>query len=260
MKNPDATKSPTARSSTARSTFGGYSKAALTFLRQIVDHNERDWFKERKEIYETEVRGATAELVAALNAKLVRFAPEYVTEPKKAIPRIYRDLRFTDDKRPYKVNVAAVFPRRGGVRNQCASFYVSISAQGVLVIAGAQRPDASYLGAVRQRIAAEPKVFERLLRRKALRECYGDGERAVLGGPRLVNVPRGFPRDHPAADVLRCRRLCLTARLPLKSAATGELLPALTHLLRAATPFVTWLDECSVGAASPDSNGETDAE
>jgi len=233
----------------ARSAFAGYSRAALTFLKQIAEHNERDWFQEHKTVYETDVRGGTARLVEALNAQLARFAPDYVTEVTAAIPRIYRDLRFTSDKRPYKEHVAAVFPRRGGRRGECASFYVSVSHGGVLVLAGVTRPESHFLHAIRARIAEDPKALSRLLRRKALRTCFGDGRVAHLDGPLLVNVPRGYDKQHPAADHLRHKQFCVRAALPRALAGKPTLLSTLVEHFRAAAPFVTWLDE--IGGGGP---------
>ena len=229
------------------SSFPGYSRAALTFLEQIVTNNNREWFLARKALYDTELRGATVALVEALNARLVGFAPEYVTEPAKAVPRIYRDLRFSEDRRPYKHNVAAVFPyhdgkgrpadRKPGERNACGSFYVSVSAEGVEFVAGVQRPLSAFMTAIRSSIAGDPATFRRVLKRRAIVNRFGE-----LEGPRLVHVPRGYPADHPAADLLRLKQYCLRAELPVSLANSSKLLPELARLFRAAVPFVALLD------------------
>ena len=90
--------------------FPGFSPEALTFLRSLKRNNRREWFQPRKEIFETKVKIPMVQLVEAINAELLDFAPDHVTDPKKAVYRTYRDTRFSADKTPYKTHVAAIFP------------------------------------------------------------------------------------------------------------------------------------------------------
>ena len=78
---------------------------ALTFLRGLARNNDRDWFNARKQTYETKLKAPMLEIVEAINAELMDFAPEHVTDPKRAIYRIYRDTRFSNDKTPYKTQI-----------------------------------------------------------------------------------------------------------------------------------------------------------
>src|SRR3954471_2922809 len=94
-------------------TFPGFSPKALSFFRQLERNNKREWFQPRKETFETELRKPMIELVAMINDDLRSFATDNVTEPNKAIYRIYRDTRFSKDKTPYKTHIAASFHRRG---------------------------------------------------------------------------------------------------------------------------------------------------
>ena len=88
----------------------------IQFFRGLKRNNRREWFQPRKHLFEQHVKAPMLELVAALNTQLASFAPEYVTDPTKAIFRIYRDTRFSSDKTPYKTHVAASFSRLGGER------------------------------------------------------------------------------------------------------------------------------------------------
>ena len=96
-----------------RSAFSGFPPEAMQFFRGLARNNNREWFLPRKPIFEEKVKQPMRELVEAVNAAMKSFAPEYVTEPDKAIYRIYRDTRFSKDKTPYKDHIAATFPRRG---------------------------------------------------------------------------------------------------------------------------------------------------
>src|SRR6476646_9496914 len=93
--------------------FSGFPAEGMQFFRSLARNNRREWFQPRKHIYDEQVKAPMAELVGALCAEMMRFAPDYVAEPAKAIYRIYRDTRFSKDKTPYKTHIAAVFPRRG---------------------------------------------------------------------------------------------------------------------------------------------------
>ena len=222
----------------AAASFPGYPKRGITFLRQIVTHNNRDWFQEKKAIYEEDVRGATADLVEALNAKLKGFAPDYLADPKKAIMRIYRDTRFSKNKDPYKTNVSALFTHHGCKRGNSAGFYLSVSAGGVDVVAGAYELPTPLLTAVRTAIAEDPKTLPRLAGRKGVKDGFG-----ALQGEQLKRVPRGFDAEHPAADLLRNKQFYVHTQLPLKLATTPQLYPEIVKRFKAATPFVAWLDE-----------------
>src|SRR5579875_2623877 len=83
-----------------------FSPEALKFLKGLKRNNNREWFQARKGIYERELKAPMLALVHEINEAMLRFAPENVQPPRKAMMRIYRDIRFSNDKRPYKTNVA----------------------------------------------------------------------------------------------------------------------------------------------------------
>src|SRR5437016_5646123 len=108
---------------------------ALTFLRALARNNDREWFQPRKETYEAKVKAPMLALIESINAELMDFAPEHVTDAKKAFYRIYRDTRFSADKTPYKTHIAAIFPRKGLVKHACAGYYFQVSPKGVGIAA-----------------------------------------------------------------------------------------------------------------------------
>ena len=108
----------------------------LKFLKDIAKNNNRDWFQERKSVYEDAIKQPMQDLVEALAEDFSRFAPEMIASPKASIYRIYRDTRFSKDKSPYKTHAAAVFPRRGLEKHQGAGFYLHISPEEVFIGGG----------------------------------------------------------------------------------------------------------------------------
>src|SRR6266498_2002607 len=103
--------------------FPGFPTEAIAFFRGLRRNNRREWFQPRKHIFDEQVKTPMVEMVTALDAAMMEFAPDYVTDPDKAIYRFYRDTRFSADKTPYKDHIAASFPRRGLARHAGAGFY-----------------------------------------------------------------------------------------------------------------------------------------
>src|SRR5258708_35178468 len=104
--------------------FSGFSPKSLAFLRSLARNNRRAWFQPRKEEYEALIKLPMMELVSALNAEFLRFAPQYITAPPKATYRLYRDTRFSKDKTPYKTHIAGIFSRETAAQREGAAVHV----------------------------------------------------------------------------------------------------------------------------------------
>ena len=117
-----------------------FTRETLRFLRALERHNDREWFRARKEEYERNVRRPMIDLIAQLATDFPRFAPEMVANPKMCLYRIYRDTRFSDDKRPLKTNIAAHFPARGFPKSQGAGLYVEVAPRWVWMGGGLYMP------------------------------------------------------------------------------------------------------------------------
>jgi len=220
-----------------RSPFPGFPPEALAFFRGLARNNNRDWFLPRKPLFEEKVKEPMRQLVDALNLALHDFAPEYETDPDKAIFRIYRDVRFSKDKKPYKEQIAATFRRRGAVLHH-GGFYVAISHKEVAVGGGVYMPEPGYLLAIRQRIAERHEEFRRILEARPVRKLLGN-----LEGEQLSRVPRGFPADHPAANLLRFKYYILYKELSPSLATSPKLYIAIVERFRVMVPFMRFLTE-----------------
>jgi len=215
--------------------FPGFPPEAVKFLRSLHRNNRREWFQPRKEIYESKVKGPMIELVESINAELLKFAPDYINDPKKAIYRIYRDTRFSADKTPYKTHIAAVFPRRGLGRQNAAGFYFHISTKSVGIAAGAYMPGPEELFGVRTWFTRNHQAF-----RKAAR-----GPEKLMGklqGSSLARSPKGFDPLHPAADLVRMKQWLFWTELDLKLVETPKLLPEVVKRFRVTAPVVEMLN------------------
>jgi len=221
----------------ARSGFAGFPPEAMEFLRGLARNNRRDWFQPRKAVYETSVKQPMRELVTALNQALAGFAPEYATDPEKAIFRIYRDVRFSKDKKPYKEHIAASFPLHGGMAHGHGGFYVAISRKEVAVGGGVYMPEPAALLAIRNHIAERHAELRRILANPKVRRLLGD-----LQGEQLARVPKGFCADHPAADLLRFKQFVLYVELPPGIATSPTLYQEIVDRFRSMVPFLRFLN------------------
>src|SRR5690242_5557082 len=145
-----------------RSGFPGFPEEGIQFFRRLARNNNRDWFQPRKAIFEEQVKRPMLELVDALNRGLARFAPEWVTDPDKAVYRFYRDTRFSKDKTPYKDHIAASFHRRGMPKNGSGGYYFSVSHKEIEVGGGVYLPDPDVLLAIRRHIAEHHEDLQRI--------------------------------------------------------------------------------------------------
>lgn len=229
------------------SRFPGFGKEAIQFLRDLEKNNNRDWFQAHKKRYEEYLKAPLAELVEAINKELVRFAPDHVTEPKAAVYRIYRDTRFSKDKTPYKTHVAANFPRRGLEKHAAAGYYFHFSAKELLLAGGAYMPGPEQLLAIRTHIAENHKALEKLLKTKRLREAVGQ-----LQGEKLTRPPKGFPKEHPAIDLLRNKQWYFYTNLDAKLVTSPDLATELVKRFKAMQPVIDFLNTPLLGGKRKD--------
>jgi|SRR5665213_1935913 len=215
--------------------FAGFSPEALTFLRRLKRNNRREWFQSRKEIFETKLKAPMVQLVEAINAELLDFAPDHITDPKKAVYRIYRDTRFSADKTPYKTHIAAIFPHRGLEKHSSAGFYFHLTEKSIGIAAGSYMPGPDELRAMRTWLGENHAAFREASRRP--QKLLGK-----LDGNAAVRMPKGFAADHPAEDLIRMKQWLYWVELDAKIATTPRLLPELVKRFRAAAPVIAMLN------------------
>jgi uncharacterized protein (TIGR02453 family) len=221
-----------------KSPFPGFSGEAMQFFRGLARNNNREWFQARKPVFEEQVKKPMYELVMAVNNAMKRFAPDYVTDPAKAVYRIYRDTRFSKDKTPYKDQIAASFRRRDlGGEGGGAGFYFAVSHKNVAIGGGVYMPAPETLRDIRTHVAEFRNEFETLLKGRAVKRLLGE-----LQGDQLSRVPKGFRADHPAADLLRRKQFLLYTELEPQIATTPDLYEAVVSRFKAMTPFMEFLN------------------
>ena len=214
-----------------------FTPATLKFLRALKRNNRREWFNAHKDDYEAHVRQPMTTIVERLAVDLRGFAPEIVASPKQSMYRIYRDTRFSENKAPYKTHVAAVFPTRGLPKHEGAGMYFHVSPTEVWVGGGMYAPQTPQLQAVREHIAANIK------RLRTLVESPGFRRQITIEGDKLQRVPRGFPREHEAAEYLKFRNFIAGCEFPPSFATSPALYRTLLKVFRQVAPLARFLNE-----------------
>jgi len=219
-----------------------FTTDTLRFLRSLKRNNRREWFNARKDQYDAHVRAPMIAVIEQLAIDLRAFAPDLVASPKTSMYRIYRDTRFSENKAPYKTHAAAVFPTRGLPKHEGAGVYFHISPDEVWVGGGMYAPQTPQLHAVREHIAANTKRLRAIVESPAFRRGVG-----ALEGERLLRVPRGFPKDHPAAEYLKFRQFIAGREFPPSFAASPRFYPTIVDVFRRVAPLARFLNEPLLG-------------
>jgi uncharacterized protein (TIGR02453 family) len=221
-------------------------REALTFLGNLAKHNDRQWFQPRKAQFEELLREPMLAIVRKITDAMLDFAPNHMRPAEKSLFRIYRDTRFSSDKRPYKTHVAAWWSHQGLQKTSGAGYYFHISTKEVIVAAGAYMPEKEQLSAIRHWLLDHHTEFRKLLKKPAVRKAFVEFE----GNP-LTRPPKGFPVDHPALDLIQCRQWGLAATLPAKTALDGKFAEILIRHFRLAAPMVDALNTPIAAALGP---------
>jgi uncharacterized protein (TIGR02453 family) len=215
-----------------------YTPEALKFLRGLKRNNDREWFNARKAIYEQHIKLPTQAIVVAINEHLLRFAPDNIQTPQKAVFRIYRDTRFSPDKRPYKSHQGAWWARSGLEKTSGGGFYFHIAPDEVVVAAGVYMPEREQLLAIRRHIEANHAEMRALLKSRKLTALMNE-----FDGNKLTRPPKGFAPDSPAADLLLNRQWGFSTKLPAEQATQPTLIKEIVKRFEAAAPLVAFLNQ-----------------
>jgi uncharacterized protein (TIGR02453 family) len=222
------------RTSSAR--FAGFSPAALKFLRDLAKNNDRAWFTPRKQFYETELLEPLQALVADATDALRRAKISIGADPMRSTFRIYRDMRFSADKRPYKTNLGAYLPP-GGSHDEPGGLYVHIEPGKSFMAIAFYQLDKTALLRWRSAMAKAPKRFQSTL--KALER---NGLKISDESESLKRMPRGFEAlaDSPIAKYFRLGSFTVSERLSDKDVTGRRLIDRMVAIAKKAKPLLSY--------------------
>ena len=215
-----------------------FSPAALKFLKGLKRNNDREWFNARKSVYENELKAPMLALIDEVNDAMEAFAPEHVRPANKIMMRIYRDTRFAKDKRPYKHHVSAWWSARGMEKTSGGGFYLQVSPTEVMIATGVYMPEREQMLAIRRWLAENHAEYRAMLK-KILKPRKGESAPMTTVEPQaLTRMPKGFPADHPAGELLRAHTWGVHRILPGEVALSETLLCEIVSGFKQAAPLV----------------------
>ncbi|WP_316364985.1 DUF2461 domain-containing protein [Candidatus Thiodiazotropha sp. CDECU1] len=180
--------------------FKGFPPQTLPFLVALSHNNNREWFAENKQQYESSVREPALAFIEEMAPKLRDISTEFRAIAKKtggSLMRVYRDTRFSKDKTPYKNNIGIQFRHNLGKDVHAPGFYLHIEPGECFLGAGIWHPESKTLAKIRNFITDNPAAWQAALKENPFRRHF------QLAGDSLIRPPRGFPPDHPLLEDLK---------------------------------------------------------
>jgi uncharacterized protein (TIGR02453 family) len=220
-----------------------FSNESMKFLRGLAKNNDREWFEARRAVYEEAVRGPMLAVVEEINAAMITFAPEYVRPANKTVMRIYRDVRFSKNKQPYKTHLSAWWARRGMEKTSGGGFYMQVGPSGLMLAAAVYMPEREQLLKLREWMSANHVAYRKLLKSLTATKL---GLVAIDGEP-LTRMPKGFAADDPAGELLRSKHWGVRVDLPVEMALEADFVKEAVKRFKAATPLVDTLNGAILG-------------
>lgn len=224
--------------------FRSFRPAALTFFRQLARNNSKPWFEAHRPVFQAEVLQPLKALVEEVDVAFARMAPEITGNPKRAVFRIHRDVRFSKDKSPYKTHAACWFYHLdagrgvGGDANGAAGFYFHFAPKEIMLAAGIWMPPRPSVHKIREAIVEDQETFEALVDSPSFKRRY----RGLDTEGMLKRMPRGYPANHPAEKWLRYQSFTVARTLSQKELFSARLPQILAKHYENLTPYVRWLN------------------
>ncbi len=210
--------------------------ATLQFMEQLAANNNRPWFEQHKDEY-LAVKENFEALVTEVLQGLGEVEPTFrELNAKDCIMRIYRDVRFSKDKSPYKVNLGAGFSN-GGRKFTGAGYYLHIEPGKSFIGGGIWMPDGPILKAIRQEIDYGFNDFLAIIENKQFKKLY-----KTIEGEKLVKLPKGYTEDNPALEYLKLKSFTVSTPLTDAELTKKGLAKKITESFATMKPFVDFLN------------------
>ena len=212
-----------------------FEPALFDFLSDLKQNNNREWFHANKHIYESKVKQPMLEMIADFGPHLHKIHPAFVADPRPvggSMFRIYRDVRFSQDKSPYKTQASAHFQHhKAGKHAHVPGFYLHLEPGQCFTAAGVWHPDSPTLTAIRKEIVNHPEDWKKATRRLSIE------------GDKLTRPPKGFAADHPFIEDLKRKDFVTVETLSQKQICSAGFINDLASSFKSMLPLVLFLSK-----------------
>ncbi len=216
------------------------------FLKELAKNNNRDWFTENKAEYQKQHENVIA-FADELLGKLNQHDSIETLNGKKSLYRIYRDVRFSADKSPYKTHWAGGFSR--ATKKLRGGYYFQVAPNNnSFIAAGFWAPNKEDLQRIREEIAVDADELRTILANKQFIETFGQ-----LRGEQLKSAPKGFDKDHPNIDLLRFKQFIVTKSFTDTEVLSPDFADSVNNAFKNIRPFFNYMSE----VLTTDANGNS---
>lgn len=215
--------------------------ALFKFLKDLKANNNRDWFAANKPRYIADVRDPLLRLIEDFAGPLAKISEHFeaiASAQGGSLFRIYRDTRFSKDKKPYKENVGVHFRHEAGCSAHAPGFYLHLEPGRCFAGAGIWKPEPEALGQIREAIVEDPAGWKKASQGKAFLDYFGGIE-----GESLKRPPRGFDPEHPYIDDLKRKDFFILKHFTQQELCSTNCLKLMSEVYRKATPLTRFLTE-----------------
>lgn len=211
--------------------------ATFNFLKNLKENNNRDWFQEHKEEHDAARENVLA-FVGKLTAELAKADPKIPADldPKNCVMRIYRDIRFSKDKTPYKNNFGAGISENGK-SFKGPGYYLHISSGESFLAGGCWMPEADQLKAIRQEIDYNGAEFKKIVENATFKKYFGELDNEA----KLKTMPKGYPPDHPDIEYLKLKSFTITRVIKQTELTDKKALQTVAEIFKHMYPFMVFL-------------------
>ena len=220
--------------------FDGFPKDFFAFFKELKAHNERAWFEANKQRYRDSVQAPMSQFIEAMAPRLAKVSKHFVADPRTnggSMFRIYRDVRFSKDKRPYKENAACHFRHALAKDVHAPGFYMHFSADEVYYGGGMYMPEPPALAKIRDAIVKKPAAWKAVKADKGFVKMYG-----TLGGDHaLTRPPRGYDPNHPLIEDIKKKSFFAMRESTVKAVQSAKFVDEVAEAFKAATPLMKFL-------------------
>lgn len=211
----------------------------LTFIKKLTKNNNKPWFEENRHLF-NEAKENFENLVKNIITAFGKIDPDIAPlEAKNCIFRQYRDIRFSQDKTPYKQHMGASFDR-GGKKSGFAGYYLHIEPGNKSMAGGGiWMPEAEQLKKIRQEIDYSWDEFHSIINQPDFKNVYGDLEQGEF---KLSREPKGYEKDNPAIEYLKLKSLVATQTLTYDDLVSKDLLQKIVAAFTTLMPLIKFIN------------------
>jgi len=220
------------------SAFTGFPDDLFQFLEDISKNNNREWFNANKDRYRESVVAPVTDFIIAMGERLYRISENFLADPRTnggSMFRIYRDIRFSKDKRPYKENVGCQFRHVAGKSAHAPGFYVHIEPGNIFIGGGIWMPPTPVLNKIRTSIEDHSDEWTKIVTSKKVTRRFS------MEGDRLKRPPRGFDPDHPHIEDMKRKSFFLMQKVDSPLILEPEFLEEAEHAFKDAAPLMEFI-------------------